>query len=87
MTYYVTGYYQGKSILKREDHLFFLKCEEAEAPTGTMVEVDAANQYQNFQRRNNWKFFRFIRGKAEWSESMETKKDMERRSSSGRKVT
>ena len=33
MTYYVTGYYQGKSILKREDHLFFLKCEEAEAPT------------------------------------------------------
>ena len=42
MTYYVTGYYQGKSILKREDHLFFLKCEEAEAPTGTMVEVDAA---------------------------------------------
>ena len=40
MTYYVTGYYQGKSILKREDHLFFLKCEEAEAPTGTMVEVD-----------------------------------------------
>lgn len=41
MTYYVTGYYQGKSILKREDHLFFLKCEEAEAPTGTMVEVDA----------------------------------------------
>ena len=39
MTYYVTGYYQGKSILKREDHLFFLKCEEAEAPTGTMVEA------------------------------------------------
>ncbi|RGM22989.1 hypothetical protein DXC31_08460 [Mediterraneibacter gnavus] len=68
MTYYVTGYYQGKSILKREDHLFFLKCEEAEAPTGTMVEVDAANQYQNFQRRNNWKFFRFIRGKAEWKQ-------------------
>ena len=36
MTYYVTGYYQGKSILKREDHLFFLKCEEAEVLSSTL---------------------------------------------------
>ena len=54
MTYYVTGYYQGKSILKREDHLFFLKCEEAEAPTGTMVEVDAAKPVSELSE-NQWK--------------------------------
>ena len=34
MSYYVSGYYQEKAILKKEGQLFFLKCEEADAPTG-----------------------------------------------------
>ena len=38
MSYYVSGYYQEKAILKKEGQLFFLKCEEADAPTGTMVQ-------------------------------------------------
>lgn len=29
MSYYVSGYYQEKAILKKEGQLFFLKCEEA----------------------------------------------------------
>ena len=33
MSYYVSGYYQEKAILKKEGQLFFLKCEEADAPT------------------------------------------------------
>ena len=38
MTYYVTGYYQGKINSENGKTIsFFLKCEEAEAPTGTMV--------------------------------------------------
>ena len=57
MTYYVTGYYQGKSILKREDHLFFLKCEEAEAPTGTMVEVDAAKPVSELSEKEQLEIF------------------------------
>ena len=31
MSYYVSGYYQEKAILKKEGQLFFLKCEEADA--------------------------------------------------------
>lgn len=27
MSYYVSGYYQEKAILKKEGQLFFLKCE------------------------------------------------------------
>ena len=57
MTYYVTGYYQGKSILKREDHLFFMKCEEAEAPTGTMVEVDAAKPVSELSEKEQLEIF------------------------------
>lgn len=41
MSYYVSGYYQEKAILKKEG-LFFLKCEEADAPTGTMVQGNTA---------------------------------------------
>ena len=39
MSYYVSGYYQEKAILKKEGQLFFLKCEEADAPTGTMARL------------------------------------------------
>lgn len=42
MSYYVSGYYQEKAILKKEGQLFFLKCEEADAPTGTMVQGNTA---------------------------------------------
>ena len=42
MSYYVSGYYQEKAILKKDGHLFFIQCEEADAPTGTMVEGNAA---------------------------------------------
>ena len=38
MSYYVSGYYQEKAILKKDGHLFFMKCEEADAPSGTMVD-------------------------------------------------
>ena len=31
-----------KSNLKKEGQLFFLKCEEADAPTGTMVQGNTA---------------------------------------------
>ena len=43
MSYYVSGYYQEKAILKKEGQLFFLKCEEADAPTGTMVQGNIDN--------------------------------------------
>lgn len=43
MSYYVSGYYQEKAILKKEGQLFFLKCEEADAPTGTMVQGNTAD--------------------------------------------
>lgn len=33
MSYYVSGYYQEKAILKKDGHLFFIQCEEADAPT------------------------------------------------------
>ena len=42
MSYYVSGYYQEKAILKKEGQLFFLTCEEADAPTGTMVQGNTA---------------------------------------------
>ena len=42
MSYYVSGYYQEKAILKKDGNLFFIQCEEADAPTGTMVEGNAA---------------------------------------------
>ena len=32
----------GKAILEKEGQLFFLKCEEADAPTGTMVQGNTA---------------------------------------------
>lgn len=41
MSYYVSGYYQEKAILKKDGYLFFMKCEEADAPSGTMVDGSA----------------------------------------------
>ena len=41
MTYYVTGYYQGKAILKKDGQLFYVECEEATAPTGTLLEGES----------------------------------------------
>ncbi len=36
--YLVVGYYEGKAILKDEEgELFFLECEENEAPEGTSL--------------------------------------------------
>ena len=58
MTYYVTGYYQGKSNSKNgKTNLFFLKCEEAEAPTGTMVEVDAAKPVSELSEKEQLEIF------------------------------
>ena len=42
MSYYVWGYYRKKAILNNDGHLFLIQCEEAAAPTGTMVEGNAA---------------------------------------------
>lgn len=36
--YFVVGYFEGKAILKDEEgELFFLECEENEAPEGTSL--------------------------------------------------
>ena len=42
MSYYVSGYYQEKAILKKEGQLFFLKCEEADAPAPSPTDDRAA---------------------------------------------
>ena len=65
MSYYVSGYYQEKAILKKEGQLFFLKCEEADAPTGTMVQGNTARLITELpkRKRNNRKFVRFMRVK------------------------
>ena len=42
MSYYVSGYYQEKAILKKEGQLFLLNCEEADAQTGTMFQGNTA---------------------------------------------
>lgn len=35
--YLVIGYYNGKSIVRdRDNHLFFIRCEESEAPEGSV---------------------------------------------------
>ena len=57
MTYYVTGYYQGKSILKREDNLFFLICEEEEAHTETMIEVDEVKTVSELSEKEQLEIF------------------------------
>lgn len=37
--YLVVGYYEGKAVLKDEEgELFFLECEENEAPEGTCLQ-------------------------------------------------
>jgi len=36
--YQVVGYYRGKAIARNEDGaLFFIRCEELEAPIGTVI--------------------------------------------------
>lgn len=40
--YLVIGYYRGKAIVKDEMHqLYFIQCEEALAPIGTIVEKES----------------------------------------------
>lgn len=39
--YLVIGYFHGKAIVKDEtDRLYFIRCEEREAPIGTVVSGD-----------------------------------------------
>ncbi len=65
MSYYVSGYYQEKAILKKDGHLFFIQCEEADAPTRQLWNEMQQYRSQNFQKRNNRKFFRLcqLRGR------------------------
>lgn len=51
MTYYVTGYYQGKAILKKDGQLFFVECEEAKAPTGTLLEGESARSIAELSKQ------------------------------------
>lgn len=42
--YLVVGYYNGKAIAKDElNELYYLKCEEAHAPVGTVMEPELLN--------------------------------------------
>lgn len=55
MSYYVSGYYQEKAILKKDGHLFFMKCEEEDAPTGTMVEGSAVTPISKLPEKEQLK--------------------------------
>lgn len=49
--YLVIGYYCGKAIVKDEmDRLYFIQCEEREAPIGTVVSGDEVEIIEKLSR-------------------------------------
>ena len=64
MSYYVSGYYQEKAILKKEGQLFFLKmrgsgCTDWYNGARKHGQIDNGTS----RKRNNRKFVRFMRVK------------------------
>ena len=57
MTYYVTGYYQGKAILKKDGQLFYVECEEATAPTGTLLEGESVKSIAELSKQEQLEIY------------------------------
>lgn len=62
--YLVIGYYQGKAIVKDEQHhLFYIQCEERLAPIGTIVEKDCLEAVENLKPREQREIEKFYGNK------------------------